>query len=152
MEITRSNGIDDINRIKAELALFRNRAKLLEVTSLNERNNTIEEYCTLYLERNLPASHKSLAHRAQVSYPLPPDKPYDKIADNALTDGLLGGATFNESWIGWSGKDGEVIIDLGEVKEVETVQADFLHKLSAWILLPKIKNTVPIIPPAGWAG
>ncbi|MEI7523544.1 MAG: DUF4838 domain-containing protein [Mariniphaga sp.] len=137
LEITRSNGIDDINRTKAELALFRNRAKLLGVTSLNERNNTIEEYCTLYLERNLPASRKSLAHKAKVSYPLPPDKPYDKIADKALTDDLLGGATFNESWVGWSGKDGEVIIDLGDVREVETVQADFLHKLSAWILLPK---------------
>ena len=54
-----------------------------------------------------------------------------------MTDGLLGGATFNESWVGWEGKDGEVIIDLGEVKEIKTVEADFLHKLGAWILLPK---------------
>ena len=137
LEIARTNGIEDITRIKEELSLFRNHARKLGVTNLNERNNTIEAYCDLYLERNLPGSRKSLAHLAKVSYPLPPDKPYDKIADKALTDGLLGGATFNESWIGWSGKDGEVIIDLGEVKEIESVQADFLHKLGSWILLPK---------------
>ena len=137
LEIIRTNGIEDVNRTKEELALFQRRAKLLGVTSLNERNNTIEEYCKLYLERNFPALRKSLAHQAKVSYPLPPDKPYDKIADKAVTDGFLGGATFNESWIGWSGKDGEVVIDLGEIKEIESVQADFLHKLSAWILLPK---------------
>ena len=137
LEIARTNGIEDVKRLKDELFLFQSRAGTLGVSSLNERNNTIEEYCKLYLERNLPAEQKSQAHLAKVSYPLPPDKPYDKIADKALTDGLLGGATFNESWIGWKGSDGEVIIDLGEIKEVETVQADFLHKLSAWILLPK---------------
>ena len=137
LEITRTNGIEDVNWIKNELELFRSRAQRLGVTSLNERNNTIEDYCELYLKRNLPAEKKSLSHLSKVSFPLPPDKPYDKIADKALTDGLLGGATFNESWIGWSGKDGEVIIDLGEVKEIESVEADFLHKLGSWILLPK---------------
>ena len=137
LEIARTNGIADVNWIKKELELFRGRAHLLGVTSLNERNNTIEEYCDLYLKRNLPPSRKSLAYLSKVSYPLPPDKPYDKIADKALTDGLLGGATFNESWVGWCGRDGEVIIDLGEVKEIESVQADFLHKLGSWILLPK---------------
>jgi len=137
LEIARTNGIEDVNWIKNELELFRSRAQRLGVTSLNERNNTIEEYCDLYLKRNLPSEKRSLAHLSKVSFPLPPDKPYDKIADKALTDGFLGGATFNESWIGWCGKDGEVIIDLGEVKEIESVQADFLHKLGAWILLPK---------------
>jgi hypothetical protein len=29
------------------------------------------------------------------------------------------------------------VIDLGEVKKVQYVEADFLHKLGAWILLPK---------------
>jgi len=119
------------------LTLFRNRAHLLGVTTLNERNNSIEEYCDLYLNRNLPNPRKSLAANAIVSYTLPPNKPYDKIAGKALTDGLLGGATFNESWVGWEQYDGEMIIDLGEAKEIEIVEADFLHKLGSWILLPK---------------
>jgi hypothetical protein len=137
LEIARTGVMDDASRIKEELSLFKRRAALLGVTALNERNNTIEDYCDLYLQRNLPGSRKSLAHAAKITYSLPPDKPYDKIADKALTDGLLGGATFNESWVGWVGKDGEFVIDLGEVKDIKTVEADFLHKLSAWILLPK---------------
>jgi hypothetical protein len=137
LEIARTNPIEDAEKIKAELALFRDRARDLGVTSLNERNNTIEEYCTLYLQRNLPNPRKSLAANAKVSYTLPPNKPYDKIADKALTDGLLGGATFNEGWVGWEKNDGEVIIDLGAIEEIETVETDLLHKLGSWILLPK---------------
>ena len=137
LEITRTGDMTDADRIKTELELFRKRAQILGVTTLNERNNTIEEYCDLYLKRNLPNPRKSLAANASVSYPMPPNKPYDKISDKALTDGLLGGATFNESWVGWEKNDGEVIIDLGEVKEIDRVEADFLHKLGSWILVPK---------------
>jgi hypothetical protein len=137
LEIARTAAFDDVEQTRKELLLFRDRAKELDVSNLNERNNTIEEYCRLYLQRNLPSQKKSLATKASVSYTLPPDKPYDKIADKALTDGLMGGATFNESWVGWAGKDGEFVIDLGQEKEIETVEADFLHKLGAWILLPK---------------
>ena len=137
LEIARTGALDDVKKIKEELILFRERARLLGVTTLNERNNTISEYCDLYLKRNLPNPRISLASSASVSYTLAPNKPYDKIAGKALTDGLLGGATFNESWVGWEKNDGEVVIDLGEIKEVESVEADFLHKLGSWILLPK---------------
>ncbi len=137
LEIARTSTIEDVNKIREELALFRTRAAELGVATLNEQHNTIEEYCDLYLKRYLPNPRISLARLCKLSYTLAPDKPYDKIADKALTDGLLGGATFNESWVGWCGRDGEVIIDLGEVKEIETVKVDFLHKLGAWIFLPK---------------
>jgi hypothetical protein len=137
LEIARTGAFDDVDRIKEEMALFRMRARKLGVTTLNERKNTIEDYCDLYLKRNLPDSRENLAANAIASYPLPPNKPYNKIADKALTDGLLGGATFNESWVGWEQNDGEVIFDLGEIKEFSSVEADFLHKLGSWILLPK---------------
>jgi hypothetical protein len=137
LEISRTGVLNDAEKIREELTLFRNRARILNVTTLNERNNTIGEYCDLYLKRNLPDPGKSLAGNANVIYTLPPNKPYDRIAGKAITDGLLGGATFNESWVGWEKNDGELIIDLGEVNEIETVEADFLHKLGSWILLPK---------------
>ncbi len=137
LEIARTGSMDDVDRIKSELTLFRDRARVLGVTTLNERRNTIEEYCDLYLKRNLPNPRKSQAANASVTYTMPPNKPYDKIADKALTDGLLGGATFNESWVGWEKNDGEVIIDLGDIRDIEIVEADFLHKLGSWILLPK---------------
>ena len=137
LEIARTAPFEDVDAIKRELSTFRERARHLGVTMLNERNNTVEEYCELYLKRNLPGSKQSLAALAPVIYTQAPSKPYDKIAPKALTDGLLGGATFNESWVGWEGRDAEFVIDLGKIQEVQIVEADFLHKLGAWILLPK---------------
>jgi len=137
LEIARTGPLSDTAIIKKELALFRNRAHELGVAILNERNNTITEYCDIYLNRYLPGQKKSCASDGKIIYTIPPNKPYDKIAGTALTDGLLGGATFNESWVGWEKNDGEFIIDLGEIRDITKVEADFLHKLGSWILLPK---------------
>lgn len=137
LEIARTEPIGNVEELKSKLNAFRNTAEELNILYLNERNNTIEDYCTLYEQRNLPKERKSLAHNAKVTFITPPSPPYDKIGDIALTDGLYGGATFNESWVGWIDKDAEFIIDLGDVKEIETVDFDFLHQLGAWILLPK---------------
>ena len=137
LEIARTTLIKDTIVLKQKLDLFRNRAAAADVSILNERLNTVEEYCKLYAERNFQHSKKSLALGASVNYVLPAAKAYWSIADKALTDGLYGGATFNESWVGWEGKDAEFIIDLGEIKEIETIETDFLHKLGSWIFLPK---------------
>jgi len=137
LEIARTMPFDDKDEIKSKLEYFRNTAKELHVVYLNERNNTIEKYCDLYLQRNFPSDKKNFASGTKVEYIIPASSPYDKIADKALTDGLYGGATFNESWVGWVGKDAEFIIDLGEKQSFNSVEGDFLHQLGAWILLPK---------------
>jgi len=137
LEIARTEQDKNINELKELLNLFRDRSNKYNVIMLNERNNTVSEYCELYVRRNLANTRKSLALGCPVIYLLPADSPYDKIAGTALTDGLYGGATFNESWVGWEGKDAEFVIDMGEIKEIKNVEIDFLHKLGAWILLPK---------------
>ena len=58
------------------------------------------------------------------------------MGETALTDGLYGGMTFTEGWIGWEGIDGSFIVDLGEKKEFTIIRTDFLHQLGAWILQP----------------
>ena len=137
LEITRTEPIKNVDEVKALLDLFRERAQEYNVISLNERRNTVKEYCDLYVERNLSNTRESLAYGSKVTYIQQADPPYDKISDKALTDGLYGGATFNESWVGWVGKDADFVIDLGVEKEIQTVEADYLHKLGSWILLPK---------------
>jgi len=137
VEIARTEPDKNKEELTEMLNLFRDRAGECNVTELNERNNTVYEYCDLYVRRYLDDTRKSLALGCPVTYLLPADSPYDKIADKALTDGLYGGATFNESWVGWEGRDAEFVIDLGEIKEIHSVEIDFLHKLGAWILLPK---------------
>ena len=137
LEITRTEPVEDVETLRKLLDLFKSRAAELDVVILNERKNTVEEYCELYVKRNLSNTKKSIAHGCPIQFIQPPNSPYDQIADKALTDGLYGGATFNESWVGWLGKDAEFVIDLGAEKEIHSIEADFLHKLGSWILLPK---------------
>ena len=66
-----------------------------------------------------------------------PNPPYQPIADKALTDGLYGGTSYVESWVGWEGRDADFVLDMGEAKTFSRVTTDFLQQLGAWILLPK---------------
>jgi Glycosyl hydrolase family 67 N-terminus./F5/8 type C domain. len=136
LEIARTESVKDIDKITQQLSLFESRVKELDVPTLNERNNSPVEYCQLYRQRYMPRSVKSLAEGAKVIYAVEPTGRYKQIADVALTDGLFGGSTFVESWVGWEGKDASFTVDLGAVKEFHSVETDFLHQLGQWILLP----------------
>ena len=144
--------------IREQLELFEARTAEYGVTTLNERNNPPADYCRLYRERFMPQERKSLALGAKVYFMenesdrraaegIPgttptspsgaPDARYLPIARTALTDGLYGGTTYVESWVGWCGRNADLVIDLGRDCDVTTISADFLHQLGAWILLPK---------------
>ncbi len=137
LEIARTEKIDDAEELKSKVMLFRERCKLYNVTTLNERNNNPLDYCDLYLQRYIPTGETNYALGAKVSYSINPGKRYQPIADTALTDGLYGGTTFVESWVGWEGIDGEFTLDLGKEYDITTINADFLHQLGQWILEPE---------------
>ena len=40
-----------------------------------------------------------------------------RVGKTALVDGLFGGSTFVESWVGWEGTDGAFVIDLGKERD-----------------------------------
>lgn len=153
LEFARTEGISDTEQIAADLNLFEKRIKKFGVETLNERNNRPEEYCGIYRKRFLPQVEKSKALGAKVTFldiegetaagahaispKGAPDTRYQAIADKALTDGLYGGTTYVESWVGWCGRDANFIIDLGKEVDINRIESDFLHQLGAWILLPK---------------
>lgn len=137
LEIARTESDKDTAKISGELALFEKRVKELEVPTLNERNNSPLEYCDLYRLRYMPRKEHSLAEGAKVIYGVEPTGRYKKVGETALTDGLFGGSTFVESWVGWEGVDASFTVDLGSIKEFKTVETDFLHQLGQWILLPR---------------
>lgn len=119
------------------LNLFEERTARFGVQTLNERHNHPADYCKLYRKRFLKNDSPNIARGARVDFILPPAGKYANLAQTALTDGLYGGTTFVESWVGWEGEDASFIIDLGERKQFSHVEVDFLHQLGAWILLPK---------------
>ena len=137
LEIARTKTNQDVAKVRQQLDYFRHQCRKFGIKSLNERNNAPEDYCDLYEKRFLPQAEKSKALGAKVIWLQKPGERYQQMAETALTDGLFGGTTFVESWVGWEGVDGSFILDLGEEKEFSTVEADFLHQLGQWILLPE---------------
>lgn len=136
LEIARTETEKDLVDINKKLDLFEERVKEFQVPTLNERSNSPVDYCKLYRERYMPQKEKSLALGAKVTYLIPPTGKYAALGKNALVDGLFGGATFVDSWIGWEGTDGAFVIDLGEAKKIHSVETDFLHQIGTWILFP----------------
>lgn len=137
LEIARTESGGDKAAVEKSLDTFGSICAQYGVPTLNERNNKVEDYCRLYRQRFLPNGTKNKAAGAKVIWNIPPQKRYQPIADKALTDGLYGGTTFVESWVGWQGEDADFVLDMGEQKEVNKITTDFLHQLGQWILQPK---------------
>jgi hypothetical protein len=136
LDIARTSHDMNVDDILQKLERFEQQAIRFNVQAINERNNSPIEYCALYRKRYLPSHEKNLALGAKITFPVPPTGRYAALGETALTDGLYGGATFGESWVGWEGIDGAFVVDLGAPQEFTTIQTDFLHQLGAWILLP----------------
>lgn len=137
LEIARTETGHDAGELRDKVKLFVQRTAEYGVPTLNERNNSPQDYCELYLQRYLPTGVVNLAKDAAVEWITPPTGRYAANGAKALTDGLYGGTTFVESWVGWEGVDGAFILDMGSEKEFSSVEADFLHQLGAWVLLPE---------------
>ena len=136
LDIARTMQDMEVEDILRKLARFEEQATRFNVRAINERNNSPLEYCALYRKRYLPGNEKNLALGTEITYLTPPTGKYAALGKTALTDGLYGGATFGESWVGWEGIDGAFVVDLGAPQTFTTIQTDFLHQLGAWILLP----------------
>lgn len=134
LDIARTNKNMEVDDISRKLDLFEERAKLFSVPTLNERGNSPLDYCALYRTRYMPSGKKTIPV-ANIVFSTPPGEKYATMGA-ALTDGLYGGMTFGEGWVGWPGTDAGLILDLGSEKEFTAVHTDFLHQLGAWILVP----------------
>ena len=137
LEINRTKSNKDTEAIVAELELFEKYVKDYGVPRLDERNTSTLDYCRLYRERYLRVDPGDLAVGATVEWIVPPTGKYKALGEAVIADGLFGGSSFEDSWVGWEGIDGAFILDLGEPKEFSTVTTDFLHHLGSWILTPR---------------
>lgn len=139
LEILRTEHGKDTAAVLRKLETFERYTSEFGIETLNERNNSPQEYCRLYRRRYLPNADvtKNPAAGAHIEWLVPPAEKYRALGENTLTDGLFGGASFADGWTGWEGRDGAFILDLGSGQEFSAVTADFLHQLGAWILLPR---------------
>ena len=137
LEILRTMTGQNADSVAQRLGIFERQCQQYGITSLNERNNLASDYCRLYRTRFLPRPNTNKAAGAKVTWASAPNKAYQPIADRALTDGLYGGTTYVESWVGWEGRDADFTLDMGQTKTFTSVSTDFLHQLGAWVLLPR---------------
>ncbi len=62
---------------------------------------------------------------------------YNGGGDNALIDGVLGALDFRTgTWQGYQDSNLDVILDLGELREVSTIKINFLQDQRSWIFYP----------------
>ena len=151
LEIARATGTGDPDDLRRQVADFRRYTEAYGVGSLTERRNPPADYCDIYLNRYMPSDKPNKARGAIVTYAIEPKPGYMPIADKALTDGLYGGTTFVESWVGWEGTDADFTLDLGELTDISEITTDFLHQSGAWILEPRrVTWSVAATPDGEW--
>jgi hexosaminidase len=78
------------------------------------------------------------ASSAYIRFKTPPSTYYNTGGYFTLVDGIKATRPrINSQWLGWSGEDLELEMDLGTIKSISKVEIGFLKEESAWIYLPK---------------
>lgn len=85
-------------------------------------------------EASAPARHQAVGCRVAYATPWHASYPADGAA--ALVDGVRGSWSYKERWQGFLESDMELTLDLGSVRPIRSVVADFIQWHSAWIWLP----------------
>jgi predicted alpha-1,2-mannosidase len=91
---------------------------------------------------NLRAFTKGYFHkipnRWKTALKFPYNPQYTAGGDEGVIDGLRGDKNWRKGgWQGYWGTDFEVVLDLGEEKEISEVGSGYLQDSRAWILMPK---------------
>jgi hypothetical protein len=82
------------------------------------------------------AGFMKLTYRKKVTYTHPYSYLYTAGGNNGLVDGLYGEPNVFGGWQGFFGDDFEVVIDLGKVREIKSIESSYLQQYPAWIWLP----------------
>jgi hexosaminidase len=79
-------------------------------------------------EAREPITHLAVGGKATYSTAAPYNERYCAAGDNSLIDGIRGGWTYTDSkWQGFIRDGVDVVIDLGEEKEINSIAADFMQ-------------------------
>jgi len=91
--------------------------------------------------REAPSVKKLVFHEglgSKVEYNSTPSQRYPGTGDKTLVDGIKGSENHSDGlWQGFAGYDLDVRIDLGSIKDVNSVAATFFQRWRSWIFLPE---------------
>jgi hypothetical protein len=132
------------------------------VTRVKEWSTSPDEYRSSMYRLFAQGMKEHKAYGKKVTFISPDSARLPPNAGEMLTDGKRGGHDYAYNWLGFSGRDLEVIIDLGEVQEVRRIESAYFQ-YGYWLrLFPEnveyfvsedgknfvmagaVKNTLPI--------
>ena len=87
-------------------------------------------------EAAVPVEHLGLMKTIKYTSPYAPQ--YTAGGDSALVDGLRGGWTYGDKrWQGFLNTDMDITVDLGEMKEISSIAAEFMQLSGPYVWLPR---------------
>ena len=87
-------------------------------------------------EAAIPVEHLGLMKTIKYTSPYAPQ--YTAGGDSALVDGLRGGWTYGDKrWQGFLNTDMDITVDLGEMKEISSIAAEFMQLSGPYVWLPR---------------
>ena len=87
-------------------------------------------------EAAIPVEHLGLMKTVKYTSPSAPQ--YTAGGDSALVDGLRGGWTYGDKrWQGFLNTDMDITVDLGEMKEISSIAAEFMQLSGPYVWLPR---------------
>jgi len=107
------------------------------VTQIKEWSTSPDEYRASMYRMFSQGMNEHLAYGKKVTFISPEPTKLKNGGDKMLTDGIRGSHDFDYSWLGFSGENLEVVIDLEEVKKVKLVESAY-YQYGFWLrLFPK---------------
>ena len=118
-----------------------NSQKYIEPIFISENKTINAAYFENGILKGNPIERKfnfSLSTGKKVELKIPPSEYYKGDGAFTLLDGINGDpAKHGFNWLGWSGKDMDVLIDLGKEETFFEVNFQSVNKPESWIYLPK---------------
>ncbi|MEJ7693929.1 DUF4838 domain-containing protein [Daejeonella sp.] len=115
---------------------FLNAAQRAGVKMFAEGGHTLETYTKEWADvfRQGPIIHEAIG--SKVIPVIPFSGEYPGKGARGLTDGSRGYNSLQYNYVGWYDTDMEVIVDLGEIREIGSFSAGFLEDQRLWVFLP----------------
>jgi len=124
--------LGEIAKTNSLLILENTRIRMVQLLTIGEGNNYA------FKSDESVAEFNRIPRRIQLSWSPAPKAEYQAGGPLTLIDGLFGDAEWRKGrWVGWEGKDVELLLDMGSSQAIRAVYGSFVQDSKPWILFPK---------------